>query len=76
MPTTLTWQMDEVVELIKGKIFKKGCELLPDAIHQQISIKLSAKLYYFLENKPYQVYDAPLRCALSNLIPRRIKQIT
>jgi len=54
----LTWQMDEVVELIKGKIFKKAAAA-PRRIHQQISIKLSAKLYYFLENKPYQVYDAP-----------------
>jgi len=54
----LTWQMDEVVELIKGKIFKKA-DAAPRRIHQRISIKLAAKLYYFLENKPCQVYDAP-----------------
>ncbi|WP_375586301.1 Uma2 family endonuclease [Cyclobacterium xiamenense] len=54
----LTWQMEEVVELIKGRIFKKAAAA-PRRIHQRISIKLSAKLYYFLENKPCQVYDAP-----------------
>jgi len=54
----LTWQMEEVVELIQGKIFKKAAAA-PKRIHQRISIKLAAKLYYFLEGKPCQVYDAP-----------------
>ncbi|WP_162340728.1 Uma2 family endonuclease [Cyclobacterium salsum] len=54
----LTWQMEEVVELIKGKIFKKAAAA-PRRIHQRISIKLAAKLYNFLEAKPCQVYDAP-----------------
>jgi len=54
----LTWQMDEVVELIKGKIFKKAAAA-PRRIHQRISIKLAAKLYYFLEKKACQVYEAP-----------------
>ncbi|MDN3690494.1 Uma2 family endonuclease [Cyclobacterium jeungdonense] len=54
----LTWQMEEVVELIKGKIFKKAAAV-PRRIHQRISIKLAAKLDYFLEKKPCQVYDAP-----------------
>ncbi len=54
----LTWQMEEVVELIKGKIFKKAAAA-PKRIHQRISIKLAAKLYYFLEGQPCQVYDAP-----------------
>lgn len=54
----LTWPMDEVVELIEGKIFKKAAAA-PRRIHQRISIKLAAKLYYFLEKKPCHVYDAP-----------------
>ncbi|MBD3630009.1 Uma2 family endonuclease [Cyclobacterium sp.] len=54
----LTWQMEEVVELIKGKIFKKAAAA-PKRIHQRISIKLAAKLYNFLEKKPCQVYNAP-----------------
>jgi Uma2 family endonuclease len=54
----LTWQFEEVVELIKGKIFKKAAAA-PKRIHQRVSIKLAAKLYTFLEGKKYQVYDAP-----------------
>ena len=54
----LKWQMEEVVELIKGKAFKKAAAA-PKRIHQRISIKLAAKLYYFLEDKSCQVYDAP-----------------
>ncbi|SEJ60487.1 Endonuclease, Uma2 family (restriction endonuclease fold) [Cyclobacterium xiamenense] len=54
----LTWQMEEVVELIRGKIFKKAAAA-PKRNHQHISIKLASKLYYFLEDKPCQVYDAP-----------------
>ncbi|EON75314.1 hypothetical protein ADIS_4227 [Lunatimonas lonarensis] len=54
----LTWNMDEVVELIKGKVFKKAAAA-PRRIHQQISIKLAAKLYNFLEGSLCQVYDAP-----------------
>ncbi|SEJ60559.1 Endonuclease, Uma2 family (restriction endonuclease fold) [Cyclobacterium xiamenense] len=54
----LTWQMDEVVELIKGKIFKKAAAA-PRRIHQRISAKLLTRLYVFLENKACQVYSAP-----------------
>jgi len=54
----LTWQMEEVVELIKGKIFKKAAAS-PKRIHQRISAKLLTRLYVFLEGKPCQVYDAP-----------------
>lgn len=54
----LTWQMEEVVELIKGKIFKKAAAA-PRRIHQRISIKLAAKLYIFLEDKICHVYSAP-----------------
>jgi len=54
----LTWQMEEVVELIKGKIFKKAAAA-PKRIHQRISAKLLTRLYVFLENKGCQVYDAP-----------------
>ncbi|WP_154854985.1 Uma2 family endonuclease [Cyclobacterium xiamenense] len=54
----LTWQMEEVVELIRGKIFKRAAAA-PRRIHQRISAKLLARLYVFLEDKPCQVYDAP-----------------
>lgn len=54
----LTWQFEEVVELIKGKIFKKAAAA-PKRIHQRVSVKLVSKLYHFLEGQKCQVYDAP-----------------
>ncbi|PZV83257.1 Uma2 family endonuclease [Algoriphagus aquaeductus] len=54
----LTWQFEEVVELIRGKIFKKAAAA-PKRIHQRVSVKLVSKFYHFLEGQKCQVYDAP-----------------
>lgn len=54
----LTWQMDEVVELIKGKIFKKAAAA-PKRIHQKVSGELFLRLGNFLRGKKCQVYSAP-----------------
>ena len=54
----LTWQMDEVVELIKGKVFKRAVAA-PKRIHQRVCLKLASKLYVFLEDKKCQAYIAP-----------------
>ena len=54
----LTWPMDVVAELIQGKLFKKAAAA-PNRIHQRVSLKLSVKLYQFLEGKTCQVYEAP-----------------
>lgn len=54
----LTWHFDEVVELIKGKIFKKAAAA-PKRIHQKVSIKIASMLYNYLDGKQCQVYDAP-----------------
>ena len=54
----LTWPMDLVVELIQGRLFKKAAAA-PNRIHQRVSLKLSVKLYQFLEGKACQVYEAP-----------------
>ncbi|MBT9096881.1 Uma2 family endonuclease [Methylovulum psychrotolerans] len=53
----LTWQFDEAVELIKGKI-SLMCPA-PNVKHQRISIALSSRLFYFLENKPCNAFAAP-----------------
>ena len=53
----LTWQIDEVVELIKGKVFKMNSA--PKRLHQKISLKVAIKLYNFLEGKTCEVYEAP-----------------
>ena len=54
----LTWPIDLVAELIQGKMFKKAAAA-PNRIHQRVSLKLSVKLYQFLEGKTCQVYEAP-----------------
>ena len=53
----LTWQLDEVVEIIKGRLFKMTAA--PSRIHQKVTTKLSHRLYGFLEEKPCEVYIAP-----------------
>ncbi|WP_158857134.1 Uma2 family endonuclease [Lunatibacter salilacus] len=54
----LTWQMDEVVELIKGKMFKKAAAA-PRRIHQKVSVELTLRLAGFLKGKKCEVYTAP-----------------
>lgn len=53
----LTWEFEEMVELIKGKIFKSAAA--PRRIHQKLSGNLFNKLYNFLKNNPCEVYGAP-----------------
>ncbi|WP_163378603.1 Uma2 family endonuclease [Cyclobacterium sp. SYSU L10401] len=54
----LTWQLDEMVELIKGKVFRSAAAA-PRRIHQEISGKVFNKLFNFLEKHPCKVYVAP-----------------
>ncbi|MEX2592592.1 MAG: Uma2 family endonuclease [Anditalea sp.] len=53
----LTWQIDEMVEIIKGRLFKMTAA--PSRIHQKVATKLSYRLYGFLKEKPCEVYIAP-----------------
>ena len=54
----LTWQMDEMVEIIRGKVFRSAAAA-PRRIHQKVSLKISNKLFNYLENRPCEVYAAP-----------------
>ena len=54
----LEWQMDEMVELIKGRVFRAAAAA-PRRIHQEISGRVFSKLYNFLEHQPCKVYQAP-----------------
>jgi Uma2 family endonuclease len=54
----LTWQFDEVVELIKGKIFKKAAAS-PKRIHQKVSGELFIRLGIYLKGHNCHVYSAP-----------------
>jgi Uma2 family endonuclease len=53
----LTWQLDEMVELIKGKVFKAAAS--PRRKHQEVSLKIASQLYYLLKNKECKVFEAP-----------------
>ncbi|MFZ4799821.1 MAG: Uma2 family endonuclease, partial [Bacteroidia bacterium] len=52
----LTFKMEEMVELIKGKIFKMTA---PKRIHQKISVYVCNKIYNYLDDKNCEVYSAP-----------------
>ncbi|QDH79550.1 Uma2 family endonuclease [Echinicola soli] len=54
----LTWQMEEMVELIKGKVFKKAAAA-PRRIHQKVSNELAYLLTDYLKRHNCEVYSAP-----------------
>jgi Uma2 family endonuclease len=53
----LTWQMDEMVELIKGKIFKQAAA--PRSNHQRVSGIVFNSLFNFLKGRKCEVFAAP-----------------
>ena len=53
----LTWQFDEMVELIRGKIFPMSPA--PSRIHQQVSSNLLRLIFKFFDNQSCQVFHAP-----------------
>lgn len=52
----LTWQFDQAVELIKGKILPMA---EPSRRHQQISRDLNGTLFNFFKKNPCEFYAAP-----------------
>jgi len=53
----LNWQFEEMVELIRGKVFRNAAA--PRRIHQEISGKVFTKIHNFLDHHPCKVYEAP-----------------
>jgi Uma2 family endonuclease len=53
----ITWQFDEAVELIKGKIMLMAPA--PSVRHQDISMNLSSLLHVYFRHKKCKVYAAP-----------------
>ena len=53
----LTWQFDEMVELIRGKVFRMSPA--PSTGHQAISRNLTMQIGEYLEDKPCQFFYAP-----------------
>jgi len=62
-----SWNFDERVELIKGKIFRMSPA--PNRAHQEITGYMHIKLGVFLDQKPCKVYEAPFDVR----IPRKLK---
>jgi Uma2 family endonuclease len=54
----LSWDMEEMVELINGKVFKKAAAA-PRRIHQWLAGNLYTELNQFLKGKKCQAYIAP-----------------
>jgi Uma2 family endonuclease len=54
----LTWQLDEMVELIRGKVFRQAAAA-PRRVHQEITMILANRFYEFLRGKSCKVYTAP-----------------
>jgi Uma2 family endonuclease len=59
----LTWQMDEMVEIIKGKVFKPVAAA-PRRIHQEVTLKVARKLADYLDQKPCKIFVAPFEVRL------------
>lgn len=53
----LTWQFDEMVELIKGYVHKMAPAPLSN--HQEISSNLSGEIYNIIKGKSCKIYYAP-----------------
>jgi len=53
----LTWRMDEMVELIQGKIYKMSPA--PGSVHQKISGKMFLAIGNFLSKSKCQLFSAP-----------------
>ena len=53
----LTWQLDETIELIKGKISLMSPA--PNVNHQRLSMSLSSQLFNYFRDKSCQVFAAP-----------------
>lgn len=70
----LNWKFEEQVELIRGKIFKMSPAPAPR--HQQISIKISSRIFNFLERKKCKVFAAPFDVRLPVKNKKKDNEIT
>ncbi len=61
----LTWQLDEMVELIRGKVFKRSPA--PSRLHQRISSNLLKTLFAKMGENPCQIFHAPFDVRLNKL---------
>ena len=67
----LTWQFQERVELLRGRIFKMSPS--PNTKHQRISREIFLEIGFFLRKKSCEVFSAPFDVRLP-LPPKKIKK--
>jgi len=60
----LKWQIEERVELIKGKIFQMSA---PSRVHQKLFGYIFYEIYYYLKDKKCEVYAAPFDVRLPRM---------
>ncbi|HET6254537.1 MAG TPA: Uma2 family endonuclease [Puia sp.] len=63
----LKWTFEDRLELINGKLFKMGPA--PNRIHQELSYRISGRLFNLLQGKPFSAFYAPFDVRL----PRKSK---
>lgn len=70
----LTWQIDEFVELIGGKV--RRMSPTPRVIHQRLSTRLVGKIYAHLAHSSCEVFHAPFDVRLTKASANGDAQIT
>jgi Uma2 family endonuclease len=63
----LTWQLDEWVELIRGRV--RRMSPAPRRVHQKISGQLFGSIHHYLRGRPCEVYHAPFDVRLTKATP-------
>ena len=66
----LTWQFDEIVEIIRGRVFRMSPA--PNLYHQQVSSRFHGLIFQHVRNGLCQVFHAPFDVRLP-LPPHMIK---
>jgi Uma2 family endonuclease len=69
----MQWKFKERLELFRGKIYKLSA---PNTLHMEVSMKLSNKLYNFLQGKPCKVFAAPYDVRLPVTNRKKDEEIT
>ncbi len=71
----LTWQLDEMVELIRGKVFRQAAA--PRRIHEELTVALVTRIHGFLKGGSCKVYTAPfdVRLPISSKDPNKIDTV-
>ena len=54
----LTWELDQMVELIKGKVYRFAAA--PRTNHQRVSARILARLFNFLRTSLLRFFQPPL----------------